>query len=98
MPADDGPENEMPTDEMPTDEMPRGEALAAGGLAAGLHDARARLAAAARDLPAADAARLQRQFIAVCDAAKAPGADAAAGLRRLAKFLAALDSVIAGKS
>jgi len=67
-------------------------------LAAGLRDARLRLAAAARDLPAPEAARLQRRFIAVCDAAKAPGADAATGRRRLAGFLAALDSIIAGKS
>ena len=66
-------------------------------LAAGLRDAGLRLAAAVRGLPAADAARLQRQFIAVCDAAKAPGADAATGRRRLTGFLAVLDSVIAGK-
>jgi hypothetical protein len=67
-------------------------------LAAGLRDAGLRLAAAVRGLPAADAARLQRQFIAACDAAKAPGADAATGARRLAGFLAALDSIIDGKS
>jgi hypothetical protein len=67
-------------------------------LAAGLRDASLRLAAAVPGLPAADAARLQRQFIAACDAAKAPGADAATGARRLAGFLAALDSIIGGKS
>jgi hypothetical protein len=57
----------------------------------------ARLAVACRrmadlDLPAAETARLQRQFIAVCDSVKAAGADEAAGERRLAAFLAALDS------
>jgi hypothetical protein len=67
-------------------------------LAAGLRAAAARLAAAVRDLPAPDAERLQRQFIAVCDAAKAPGADAATGRRRMESFLDVLDSVIAGKS
>jgi hypothetical protein len=67
-------------------------------LAAALRSAAARLAAAARDLPAPDAARLQRQYLAVCDAAKAPGADAATGRRRLERFLGVLDSVIAGKS
>ncbi|HEY2506865.1 MAG TPA: hypothetical protein VGI58_10140 [Streptosporangiaceae bacterium] len=56
----------------------------------------ARLAAARRrmtalDLPGPLAARLQRQFIAVCDAVKVAGADEAHGERRLAAFLAALD-------
>jgi hypothetical protein len=69
----------------------------ADDLASGLRAARARLAAAP-DLTPADRDRLQRQFIAVCEAGKAPGADAAAGRRRLDRFLAALDSVIAGKS
>jgi hypothetical protein len=67
-------------------------------LAAALREASIRLAAAARDLPAPDAERLRRQFIVVCDAAKAPGADAATGRRRLENFLGVLDSVIAGKS
>jgi hypothetical protein len=66
-------------------------------LAGGLRRALARLAAAP-GLNPAERDRLQRQFIAVCDAAKAPGADAAAGRRRLDGFLAVLDSVIAGKS
>ena len=80
-------------------ETPEDRRQAEGGdLAAGLRDASLRLAAAVPGLPAADAARLQRQFIAACDAAKAPGADAATGARRLAGFLAALDSIIAGKS
>ena len=46
---------------------------------------------AALDLPRPLAARLQRQFIAVCDAVKAAGADEAHGERRLAAVLAALD-------
>jgi hypothetical protein len=67
------------------------------GLASALRAALARLTAAA-DLAPADRDRLHRRFIAVCDAAKAPGADAATGRRRLSRFLADLDSVIAGKS
>jgi hypothetical protein len=67
-------------------------------LAAALRAAAARLAAAAQNLPAPDAERLQRQYLAACDAAKAPGADAATGRRRLERFLEVLDSVIAGKS
>jgi hypothetical protein len=60
----------------------------------------AQLAAACRrmaelDLPRPLAARLHRQFIAVCDAAKAAGADEASGQRRLAAFLTALDQAAA---
>jgi hypothetical protein len=42
-------------------------------------------------LPAADADRLRRQFIAVCDAIKAPEADLETGLRRIAAFMATLE-------
>jgi hypothetical protein len=69
---------------------------AGGDLARRLASARARLAE--QDLPADIRARLQRQFIAVCDAAKVPGSDTAASQRRLDGFLAALESVIANKS
>jgi hypothetical protein len=60
----------------------------------------AQLAAARRrmaelELPRPLAARLHRQFIAVCDAVKAAGADEASGQRRLAAFLAALDQAAA---
>ena len=41
------------------------------------------------------AARLHRQFIAVCDAVKAAGADEACGERRLAAFLATLEKAAA---
>jgi hypothetical protein len=58
--------------------------------------ARARLAE--QDLPADIRSRLQRQFIAVCDSAKLPGADTAACQRRLDGFLVALENVIAKKS
>jgi hypothetical protein len=58
-------------------------------LAAKLAEARRRMAAL--DLPRPLAARLHRQFIAICDAVKAPGADEASGERRLAAFLAALE-------
>jgi hypothetical protein len=70
---------------------PGGDALARE-----LHTARARLAAA--DLAPQERARLQRKFIAVCDAAKVPGADSAACLKRLESFLAALDNAIAKNS
>jgi hypothetical protein len=75
-----------------------GNNAAAGGddLAQRLASARARLAE--QDLPADLRARLQRQFIAVCDAAKRPGADMGACQRRLDGFLAALESIIANKS
>lgn len=59
------------------------------GLAAKLAEARKRMAML--DLPRPLASRLHRQFIAICDAIKAPGADEAAGERRLAAFLAALE-------
>ena len=65
-------------------------------LAGLLHDALARLAAL--DVPPEERARLHRQFIAVCDAAKTPGADPAACGRRLDRFLSVLDSVIAKNS
>ena len=60
-----------------------------GTLAANLAEARRRLATL--DLPRPLAARLHRQFIAICDAVKAPGADEASGERRLAAFVAALE-------
>ncbi len=63
------------------------------GLSAQLAEARRRLAAL--DLPRPLAARLNRQFIAICDAVKAPGADEARGQRRLAAFLAALEQAAA---
>ncbi len=66
---------------------------AGGTLAAKLAEARRRMAAV--DLPRPLAARLHRQFIAICDAAKAPGADEASGERRLATFLAALEQAAA---
>jgi hypothetical protein len=43
------------------------------------------------DLPAPEAARMQRQLIAVCDAVKAAGADEAAAERRITAFMAALE-------
>jgi hypothetical protein len=58
-------------------------------LAARLAEARRRVAEL--DLPAEEATRLHRQFIAVCDAVKAPGADDAAAERRLTAFMAALE-------
>jgi hypothetical protein len=71
-------------------------------LSAGLRAASAGLAAVARlppgRVPPAELDRLQRQFRAVCDAAKAPGADPAARGRRLAALLAELDSLTDGKS
>jgi hypothetical protein len=60
-------------------------------LARRLHFAQARLVT--QDLPPEMRARLRRQFIAVCDAAKSPAADPEACLRRLEGLLAALDSV-----
>ena len=64
-------------------------------LAMRLHAAQARLAAS--DLPADVRSRLQRHLIAVCDAAKVPGADPAGSARRLDGFVAALNAAIAGK-
>jgi hypothetical protein len=72
----------------------RPQAAGADDLARRLHAAQARLSAL--DVPPAARARLRRQFIAICDAAKTPGADPAACRRRLDGFQAALDDVIAG--
>jgi hypothetical protein len=58
-------------------------------LAARLAEGHRRLAEL--DLPADEAAQLRRQFIAVCDAVKAAGADEAAAERRITAFFAALD-------
>lgn len=68
---------------------PDGGAVAARSLAARLADARQRMAAL--DVPGPLAARLHRQFIAVCDSVKAAGADEEAAERRLAAFLAKLE-------
>jgi hypothetical protein len=62
-------------------------------LSAQLAEARKRLAAL--DLPRPLAARLHRQFIAVCDAVKAAGADEESGQRRLEAFLDSLDKAAA---
>ena len=62
-------------------------------LAARLAEARQRMAAL--DLPGPIAARLHRQFIAVCDSVKAAGADEEAGERRLAVFLTTLEKAAA---
>lgn len=67
---------------------PAGDALSAQ-----LAEARRRMAEL--DLPRPIAMRFQRQFIAVCDAVKAAGADEASGQRRLTAFLAALDQAAA---
>jgi hypothetical protein len=58
-------------------------------LAGQLADAWRRLAAL--DLPRPLAARLHRQLIAVCDAAKTGGADQGSCQRRLAAFVASLE-------
>jgi sugar/nucleoside kinase (ribokinase family) len=63
---------------------PEGKALAVR-----LAEAHRRLVAL--DLPGPLAAQLQRQFIAVCDAAKATGADTEVVERRLTAFLVALE-------
>lgn len=65
-------------------------------LATRLADARRALAAS--DLPVPVGAQLHRQFIAICDSVKAPGADEEAAERRLAMFLAALDRAASGIS
>jgi hypothetical protein len=65
-------------------------------LARRLHSAQARLVA--QDLAPEVRGRLRRQFIAICDAAKAPGADPGACLRRLEGLLETLDSITAQKS
>jgi hypothetical protein len=72
-------------------------------LAAALRDAGAALAAAAaglppRVVPPGQLDRLRRQYIAVCTAAKVPGADQAACRRRLDDLMAALDCITGGKS
>jgi hypothetical protein len=64
-----------------------------GALSKQLAEARRRMAEL--DLPRPLAARLHRQFIAVCNAVKAAGADEASGQRRIAAFLAALDQAAA---
>jgi len=75
---------------MPDFSPPPGrDAVACNALAARLAEARTRLAAL--ELPLPLAARLHRQFIAVCDAVKAAGADEAFGERRLTAFLATLE-------
>jgi hypothetical protein len=65
-------------------------------LACRLADAR-KLLAELR-LPAAEADRLRRQFIAVCDAIKAPEADLETGLRRVAAFMTTLEQAVAKAS
>jgi hypothetical protein len=65
-------------------------------LAGRLAEARKRLSELR--LPAADADRLRRQFIAVCDAIKAPEADLDTGLRRLAAFMTTLEQAAAKPS
>ena len=57
--------------------------------------AEARKQMSALDLPGPLAARLHRQFIAVCDAVKAAGADEETGERRLSAFLVALEQASA---
>jgi hypothetical protein len=70
----------------------RGDDVLAGRLA----EARRRLSQLR--LPAAEADRLRRQFIAVCDATKAPEADVETGMRRVAAFMATLEQVAAKAS
>lgn len=72
---------------------PDGGTVAVRSLAARLADARQQMAAL--DLPSSLAARLNRQFIAVCDSVKAAGADEQAAERRLAAFLAKLEQASA---
>ena len=74
---------------MPDFSPPPRRDAACSALAARLAEARTRMAAL--ELPVPLAARLHRQFIAVCDAVKAAGADEACGERRLAAFLATLE-------
>jgi hypothetical protein len=50
------------------------------------------------NLAAADADRLRRQFIAVCDAIKAPEADLDTGLRRIAAFMTTLEQAATNAS
>jgi hypothetical protein len=65
-------------------------------LAARLAEASRRMSAL--DVPGPLAARLHRQFIAVCDAVKAAGADEEAGERRLAAFLVSLEQASARRA
>ncbi len=53
--------------------------------------AEARILLSQLRLPAAEADRLRRQFVAVCNAIKAPEADLDAGLRRIAAFITTLE-------
>jgi hypothetical protein len=57
--------------------------------------AEARRLLAGLTLPVAQADRLHRQFIAVCDAIKAPEADVETGLRRLSAFLETVEQAVA---
>jgi len=65
-------------------------------LAGKLADARRRLSQL--ELPAAMSERLHRQLIAICDAAKVPGADAATAMRRVGAFLATVEQAVAKSS
>jgi hypothetical protein len=73
-----------------------GPLAAADGLAAALQEAGARLAAPG--IPEPDRSRLRRQFIAICDSAKTPGASPATVRRRLDALIAALEILIADNS
>ncbi len=66
-----------------------GRGASRDAFAARLAQARSRLGEL--DVPAGEAARLHRQFIAVCDAVKAAGAGEEVAERRLSVFLAALE-------
>jgi hypothetical protein len=65
-------------------------------LAGRLADARRRLSQL--ELPAAVTDRLHRQFIAICDAVKAPEADVTTAMRRVAAFLSRLEQAVAKSS
>ena len=65
-------------------------------LAGKLADARRRLSQL--ELPAAVSDRLHRQFIAICDAVKAPEADVATALRRIGAFLSTMEQAVAKSS
>jgi hypothetical protein len=71
----------------PADEPP--EHADGAPLATRLAEAHRRVAEL--DLPAPESARLHRQFIAVCDAVKAAGADEVAAERRITAFMSALE-------
>jgi hypothetical protein len=66
------------------------------GLAGKLAQARRRLSEL--DLPAAEADRLHRQFIAICDSVKVPEADVSHALRRVSAFLSTLEQAVAKSS